>query len=151
MNRKGAIGEHISVFAFLLLLILVGVGIVGGVYIFYQSGYDARMADASLLGARARECIEEKGIETLDNFFEKCRLNKEKMEGINIIKICVDSKDCVSDNTGFFFGSNFESCFLAGGEGNKGYSRCYLERFEIGGKRVDIIAGSKRVSRRVLG
>ena len=70
---------------------------------------------------------------------------------VNIIKICVDSNDCVEDTGKFVFGSNFQSCFFEGAKTNEAFYSCDRESFLKDGKRVEIITGSKRTSRRVLG
>ena len=153
MNKIAALGEQASIFMFLFLLIVVGIGITAGAYIFFGRGYDFRMSDASLLNGKIRECLNDNEIndELLNNLFARCKLNEKVLEDINIIKICVDSSDCVNGMGKFAFGSNFQSCFFEGAKDNKKYYSCDREHFLKDGKKIEIIAGSKRTSRETLG
>ena len=152
-NKIAALGEQVSVFMFLFLLIVIGVGIVSGAYIFFGKGYDSRASDAGLLSGKIRECLNDNEIDDklFNNLFEKCKLKEDILKEINIIKVCVDSSDCVEDAGKFVFGSNFPSCFFEGAKDNKKYYSCDRESFLKNGKKIEIITGSVRNSREVLG
>ena len=153
VNRRGALGEQAEVFMFLFLLIVIAIGITAPAYIFFGRGYDSRASDAGLLNGKIKECLNDNEIDykLFTQFFEKCKLNENVLKDVNIIKICIDARDCVEDAGEFVMGSNFQSCFLEGAKGNKAYYKCDRESFLKSGKRIEIITGSIRNSREVSG
>lgn len=152
MHRKGSVGDQVSFFAFFFIMIIIGAGIAGGVYMFFAKGYDFRGAEAELLSNKIKDCVIENGESVLNKnvFFEQCNLNKEIIESNDIIKICKNANDCVSDEAIFTSGSDFTACGIKGAKGNEGYVKCAELEFEINKDRFFIITGSKQAySRRV--
>ncbi len=152
-NKIAALGDQAEIFVFVFLLIFIGVGIVSGAYIFFGKGYDSRMSDAGMLSGKIKECLNYNEIDDklFNEFSVRCKLNEDILKDINIIKVCIDSSDCVEDSGKFVFGSNFPACFFEGTKDNKKYHRCDREIFLKNGKRIEIITGSVRNSREVLG
>ena len=157
MDRFGRMGDKMMFSMFLLILIIITVGIVAGVYIFYGAEYDFRQAEADILNYNIKKCIINNDIDwtnekSKENFFDVCRLNKEVIEKNNIIKICLNSKDCVSEQKPLFSsGSNFEACLLEGAKGNNNFQKCTINNFMRGEKEYEIVTGSNQKSRRING
>ena len=156
MHKKGELGEQVSVFMFLFLMFVIGIGIVAGVYIFFGQGYDFREVEANLLSYKIGECIKENEITEeffeKGNFFEKCRLNKGAVEKNNIIRICSGVEDCMrAEKSLLDAGSNFQACGFEGTKKNEAHPLCATNEFSKGEKKFSIIVGSKQFSRRNLG
>lgn len=156
MHKKGETGEQISVFMFLFLIVVIGIGIVIGVFIFFGKGYDFREVEANLLSYKIKECIKEneitKGFFEKENFFEKCKLNKDVVEKNNIIRICSGVEDCMGVEKSLLdVGSNFQACGFKGAKKNEDYPLCAINEFSKGEKKFSVIVGSKQFARRNLG
>src|SRR3989344_4057649 len=52
MNRKGSASEGVFAFTFLFLIIIMTLGIVSTVYLFYGDGYDSREEEGFILNAK---------------------------------------------------------------------------------------------------
>ena len=50
LNRRGQLGDQISVIYFIMLLIIVSGGLVWGTISFFGTGYDVRSLQAQWLG-----------------------------------------------------------------------------------------------------
>ncbi len=150
MNRKGAIGEQLSVFYFIFLMLMIGVGIVIGTSIFYGKGYDYRQTEADLLNYKIEKCILENDLDENffkeENFFANCKLSKEVLTRNNLLKICDGfGENCFVNREAYvILGSNFNSCKLE----NKNSPKCSVKEIEKDGKRYVIISGSNQDSRR---
>lgn len=154
MDRKGTIGEQISIVMFLFLMIIIGIGIYIGTSIFFGNGYDFREVESGLLNYKIKECIIKNEVheEFFEDFLERCKLNKEILQKNNIIKICKNSGDCIrAEKSEFSLGSDFQSCGFEGARENIEFVRCSINKFKKGGDEFDVIAGSKQNRRRVLG
>ena len=157
MNRKGDVGDQINVFGFLFLILIIGVGIVIGVLIFFGKGYDFREGEAKLLNYKIKECLlkNELNKEFFLGFFQKCKLDKDVIEKNNIIRICENSEDCVFEDNKekvlIFVGSNFRACKFEGVRGNENFPKCSIQSLEKAGKKYEIITGSSQISRRLQG
>lgn len=66
-NKRG--GEKIFSIWWFMVLAIVGLGIVGGVYVFYSAEIDLREIQAGTLNTKISDCILEQGVVT-ENFFE---------------------------------------------------------------------------------
>ena len=156
MNRKGDLGNQISGFAFFFLMIIIGVGIAFGVYLFFGSGYDFRQGEAELLNYKIKQCIGENDLSgdffNTERFFETCNLDKEEVIKNNLIRICENSKDCIREDKDLLeVGNNFQACKLEGAKENFAFPRCVISDFTKGERKFEIITGSKQASRRIQG
>ncbi len=152
MNRGGETGNQLMFFTFLFMLVMIGAGIVAGVLIFFGNEYDTRHIDADILNYKIRKCIIEKDFEFSNNgFFETCLLNEKTMTDSEIIvKICIDSSDCLTEKDSLLiFGSNFQACGFEGVKENKAFPRCKMNSFVKEGKKYDVITGSNQKVRRL--
>lgn len=80
LNKKG--DEKLFSFWLFLMMGIVGVFVVGGVWLYYSAEVDIRQDEASILNEKLTNClIENEVINKIinDNFsiFEKCDLNKD--------------------------------------------------------------------------
>lgn len=138
MDKKGELGNQVMLFSFFFLLVVIGVGIVAGVWLFYGQGYDFRQAEAEVLNYEIKKCLVNEKIDKssfADEFYEKCRLNKEVVEQ-GIVKI-------IRDNEIVFSIGDEVQCGLS--EKNENYPKC-VER-EIGVYKV--LTGSNQRVRRL--
>jgi len=162
VNKKAQLGEQVMMFAFVLLIVVVGGGVVIGTYLFIGPEFDFRGVEANLLSYKIARCIspgsgaDVKGF-WLDNLAnkdsiallaKKCDLNEEVIEKNNLIKICVDeplAADCILSGNdkkiAFSTGGDFQPCNLAGGEKILGCSITPVGKYMV-------IATSRQVIRR---
>ncbi|MBI2632237.1 hypothetical protein HYW75_04490 [Candidatus Pacearchaeota archaeon] len=148
-DRKGRLGDQVAISTFLFLMFIIGGSIAIGAFIFYGDEYDFRSLEAGILTYNVRECIIDKRIDFIgeidaDKFYSNCGLNKEVVEGNNIIQININGKDVFSANKG-----KVESCRLEGAKKNVNYPRCDIKVFDLEGKKYEIITGSFQKSRRL--
>ncbi len=89
-NKKG--GERILSIYLFIIYIIVSVGIVSGVFLFYGSGLDGRVAEAGILSDKVIDCLTEQG---------KLHENVLK-DNFDILKFC---KFNFEDNSGLYKGN----------------------------------------------
>lgn len=147
MNKRG-VGESLMFFVFILIMIIVSVGIVSGLFIFFGQGYDFREAEAEILANKFISC--------LDSNSE--RLNEE----FDIISDCGFTENIrenhlvyakrLNDGKVFFEGviSYREECFFDASEKNRNLPRCVKGEVSIGGESFEVIIGSSQNSRRLI-
>jgi hypothetical protein len=98
LNRKAQAGDQLMVFWFIFLMVILAGGIIAGIYIFFGSEYDFRKVDAQVLNYRVQKCLSENEInwsgtqELNDDFYQKCRLNKEVINETLFVLISFDGK-----------------------------------------------------------
>ncbi len=145
MNKNGKLGDQISFFYFLFLMIIIALGIAGGAYLFYGGEHDFREGESEILTYLVEECMKEKDVKW-ENFYEECGISKGAMEkGKIILKIC--KEQCGKEEV-FVFGSNFEACEFKGVFSNKNYPKCSTRKTEVKGITYEIIARSNNFARR---
>lgn len=160
MNKKGLLGEQLMIFPFLFFLVIIGVGIVGGVLLFFGGEYDYRSVDASVLNYKIRECLVEEDIDfSLEgedfekDIYEKCLIDKNALVSHNLFfRICRDSENCfLDDNPLISMGSNYQSCEFEGVKDNNAFPKCKKGSVFVEGMRYDVISGSnqKAIGRRM--
>jgi len=81
MRNKVGADPILSIYWF-VIIIVIGVGLVGMVYIFYSAPYDIRSVEAEILSNKLADCIARNGkidysfiSDKNTNVFEKCSLN----------------------------------------------------------------------------
>jgi len=156
MNRGGQAGEQLMIFPFLFLLIIIGVGIVGGVVIFFGAEYDVRQIDADILNYKIRECISEGEVDLThqpapkeEEFYKNCRISESAIVENNLIfKICLGDGDCVQDDGIIGVWSNLETCRFEGVKENDAFPKCSKSEVEKDGKSYKIITGSNQFSKK---
>ena len=157
VNRKGQAGENISIFTYLFFMIVIGVGLYVGLNLFFIQGYEFRVVEADLLNYKIRECIIDNNVDDnfRENFYDVCRLKRDVVEKYNLIRICKNSDDCISerDENSLLIGegSKFQACKFKGGKENDFFPRCVIKSFVKGRDRFEVITGSTQISRRRLG
>jgi len=154
-NKKGQTGDHVMIFPTIFLFLLIGGGIVAGVFVFFGYGYEFRQVDSDIINVEIKNCILEKGIEEIEKdkegIFALCNMNKGALEqGKFMIKICegIDGEECAEKTGQFFqFGSNFQACLIKAN--NKNYPKCTFTNVVVNEKKYTIITGSNQQSRRI--
>ncbi|MBI2451661.1 hypothetical protein HYV50_01120 [Candidatus Pacearchaeota archaeon] len=93
-NKKAQLGSQMMIFAFIFLLLIAGIGIVTGIYIFFSSEYDFRQIDAEILNYGVNSCLQKKEInfnvppQELENeILKKCALHKTVTDNYFLISI----------------------------------------------------------------
>ena len=94
-SKKG--GEKVFSIWWFFVLVIVGLGIVSGVIIFFSSAVDIREAEAEILSDKIAECIVKQRVLT-DISLE---------EGFNILEECDFSEDVFSRGSKFYFNISF--------------------------------------------
>ena len=96
-NRKG--GEKLLSIWWFVILIIIGVGIVAGVYIFYYANVNVQKMESGILAGRVLECLISGGNlkENLvgEELFKACDINGDKIDksGKYFLRIRVISED----------------------------------------------------------
>ncbi len=154
-NKKAEeTGDQIMVFAFMFLLVIIGVGIWLGVSIYFGSSYDSRQVDANLLLYKVENCFTNSNIiEFQGDFYAICGINQGVVENNQLmIKVCSgnDVNSCINNASSFlFFGKNLAvDCALTGGNSNNAYPKCSNDEITKDGKSYIIITGSNQQIRR---
>src|SRR3989338_4815538 len=130
-NRRAETGSQVLFFEFLFLLIVVSIGIITGVTLFFGSEYEFRYVDASVLNFKIRECLINNEIDWNVNgdLYVKCGLSREiverdytlEIEKLNDKKIVIVNK--APENCKFERGKskdNFPKCLESKIEGKSG-------------------------------
>jgi hypothetical protein len=153
-NRKGQLGEQILVFPFFFFLVVIGVGIVAGMLLYFGEGYDFRSIDAEVLNYRIRECLMDgkldlnslSGEEIKNQIFEKCGMNKKVLGEKRFV---IEIKRASDGKVIYEFGSS-ENCLLNVKE-NRAFPICKEGEVDINGERYEIMTGSnqEKIGRRV--
>jgi len=142
-NKKGNAGDKVMFIVFISLMILSGIGIMGGMFIFFGDGLDYRQIHADVLGNKIKNCFVEKVVSSDDvkdgSFFDECDLN----EDILLKKFTLRITEMNGDERLISFG-NAESCLIEGGKGNKKFPRCNVFGVENFHGKFEIIAGSRQ-------
>ena len=154
MNRKGSASEGIFAFTFLFLIIIMTLGIVSTVYLFYGDGYDSREEEGFILNAKIIKCLNINGVEKFKmDFFGNCGINKKVFDDSKMaFKICKNSNfdDCIAGKEEFYsYGSNINLCGLVGAKKNKNYPRCATSYFNFKGEGYIVIASNNRKVQKV--
>ena len=150
MNRSGKLGDEISVVYFIFLFLIIGLGLAWGCYSYFGGGYDVRGLQAKWLENDIQNCLISKNVNLAsDDFFKICNLNNRTLTDNGfIVRVC--ESDCYNDrnNVLFSINSNYQLCGF-----NKVTSitspRCSENTFELNGRRVHLIVGSKVNPRRL--
>lgn len=141
ISRKGQAGEMIPVFAFLCLLVIIGLGIFVSIYFFFGAGYDFRQVDADILNYNIRSCISENILNEnfKANIYEICKIDEKVIKDNKyIIRIILDGKEF------FKFGDEIQ-CGLS--SKNINYPRCTLLSFNLNNQKIEVLTGSNQQSR----
>lgn len=146
MNKRGEVGDQVMLIVFILLLVLISVGVVSGVLIFFGSEYDFRQASAEVLNYNIRNCLDKEGIDAdfFSNLYQRCGLNEGIINSSYIVKICENSKDCIMEQNYKFSWGDAVKCGLKGAFGNVNYPRCSIREITVQGVTYTIITGSKQ-------
>ncbi len=145
-NKKGKLGDQVTISIYLFLMFVIAGGIAIGAYIFYGDEYDFRPIEAEILNYNIRQCIFSNEIDWNkgEEFFSRCGLDKETIEGSNIIQINIDNKEVHASNKG-----KVEECRFTGAKKNINYPKCAIKEFEFEGKKYEVVTGSFQTARRI--
>lgn len=143
MNKKGKLGEQLSVVYFIMLLVLIALGLVWGVNIFFGKGYDVRKSESVFHAQEFKKCIE-KGIipSNEESFYNSCGFNKEVLERNKfIIRICEGG--CFIPNPIILvsMNSNYEPCRFKEVRSTS-YPLCAEAYTDKEGKEYHVVVGS---------
>lgn len=149
IGKRGELGDQVMLIVFIFLLVLISVGVVSGVLIFFGSEYDFRAVSSEVLNYNIRDCLNREGIDSnfFGNLYVKCGLNEKVINSSYIIKICADSKDCISDAEPKFVYGDAVQCGLRGTFSNVNYPRCTIKEIKNDGIIYSVIVGSKQTRR----
>jgi hypothetical protein len=157
MDKKGQLGEQIMMFAFIFLIVVIGAGIVLGVYMFIGQGFDFRSGEAGLLAYNVKDCILNEGSSWFselktnpDLLYSKCKLSKAVIEDNNALRICpqaAEVADCLNPDSSHvaFSSGNYALCDPAGSNKLVG---CSVLSFAKDNVNYIVIATSKQKIRR---
>lgn len=149
INKRGEVGDQVMLIIFIFLLVLISVGVVSGVLIFFGSEYDFRQVGAEVLNYNIRNCLDKEGIDSsfFSNLYERCGLNEGIINSSYIVKICENSQDCIMEQNYKFSHGDAVQCGLTGAFGNINYPKCSIREITIQGVTYTIIIGSKQARR----
>ena len=147
MNKKSQAGNQITIFAFLLLLIVLGTGIAIGNYAFFGADYDYRKSDASALNIKIKNCLEDGKLnfnsqEETDASLEKdCQINSTIIKNYFIIAIEKNQNE-------IYKSGDATLCQLA--SKNKEFPKCVNSTVFLPDEKLTIITGSYQNKRGVI-
>jgi hypothetical protein len=146
MRRRGAVaGTGVMFFVFFFLMLLIGGGIAGGVYSFFGAPYDFRYVESEALLGEVKKCLnKEGGFVGESDIFEKCKLNKNVLEGEHLILI----KEVGGQRETVVGVRDYENqCKLKGDQ----FPKCAEGKVSVGGLEYRIMTGSNQQGRKILG
>ncbi|MBX4196464.1 hypothetical protein KW805_02670 [Candidatus Pacearchaeota archaeon] len=148
---KGQLGNQLSIFIYLFLFVLIGGGIVFGTSLFLEDSSDFRSSDAVSLNREIQNCIRDVSeADFSTRFYDSCTIGKSVTDRYNLIKVCVNSVDCISaGNPLFSTGGDFQLCGIAGVKSNGDYPSCVTTEMSANSKSYTILTVSKQRVRRV--
>jgi hypothetical protein len=140
-NKRAQLGDQVMIIPFLFLLIVIGIGITAGVYLFYGAEYDFRQVQADILNFRVKNCVLDKEIDfsSETDFFEKCGI----FFGVQKKEVLIEIS---SDGERIFGWGDETACLLSGK--NDEYPKCKITEFEKNEKTFKVLTGSNQFSRR---
>ncbi|MEK6898836.1 MAG: hypothetical protein AABW79_01945 [Nanoarchaeota archaeon] len=133
-------------FSFMMLLVIIGVGVVSGVLLFYGDRYDVRALEARIIFDKVFACAEKNDFFADDFRLEKCGLLEGAFRGEHLIYIKRN------DGIEKYFG-NYDfivECELEGLKERQDGPVCLNEDIENEFGSYKIIVGSKQNARRTL-
>ncbi len=147
LNKKAQTGNALfGIITFLILLIIFGVGLAAGIYMFFGQDYDFRQIDAELLNAKISSCLkvnqlafQEKTTAPTDEFYEKCDLNKNVIEENFALLITLNEKEKLR-------WKDIALCAL--NEKNKNFPVCESSEFTTSQGTFKIITGANQQIKR---
>lgn len=156
LSKRGSLGDMTLFMPYLFLMIVILVGIVSGIVIFFGEGYNFKYAEANAIADKVEECFSSKhfilDFSNLEDELRKtCLMDIGIFNDANLIlRVCLDSNNCISDrNPIFTIGANFQSCGFDGSKENSAFPICASRSFFINDKKIDIVAGSNQKLRRI--
>jgi len=144
INKKAEAGDQIMIFAFLLILFIIGGGIAFGVSLFFTSDYDTRQVDADLLNYKIKSCLSDNDIDFSNpkNFYTTCNINKNITQEFFLILIKQNQKEV------FNYHGDETQCSLS--EKNPNYPKCTNSTLIKNNNEYYIMTGSNQHSRRLI-
>jgi hypothetical protein len=94
MNKQGKEGGEAVMFpVFLFILIIIGVGIVAGVFIFFGGDIDYRVSDASLLYTKVARCLSQADLssKSFDDLYSICGISEKVLKDNRFVLQIYDS------------------------------------------------------------
>jgi hypothetical protein len=138
-NTKAQIGEQIMNLSLILQLVVLALGIVIGVWIFfYNSDYDFRGVDANILNTKIKQCLLDQQLDFAlpqDQFeqelYQKCQLDSKVLQENWVIGIYLDGNQVYKKG-------DIVSCQLQ--DKNEDFPRCAESTFtkKIEDKQVTV-------------
>ncbi len=99
MNNRAQLGDQALVIAFFFLILIVGAGIVGGVYIFFGQEQDSRQVEADAIHYKIKNCIENNNInwdnsqeELEKELFKTCSINEKVFKENFLMRITLNDE-----------------------------------------------------------
>lgn len=144
--KRGRVGNQLSLFSFLLLLLIVGGGIVGGIALYYGAGTDYRSQESAFIASLIERCFL-RGVfnETLASCGLDTRLSQQNRYQI---AVCEGVCFIASPQYVLYHGDSPETCRLITKD-SATYPKCVERAFTFQGKAYQIVVGTNYRGRTV--
>jgi hypothetical protein len=144
-NRRGQLGDQISVIYFIVLFVIIGLGLFWGTYSFFGNGYDLREIQSKWLSDDIQKCLLSNSLDFTNKkeFFKVCNLNENILnENGFIIRLCKGNCYISKEEPLFSVNSNYQLCGF-GELTSKNSPKCSEKNFTLKNQEVHLIVGSK--------
>ena len=139
-NKKGDLGTQIMFVVFFIVVIIIGVGLVTGVYMFYGKDYEFREVDARSLNYNMQSCLSQQKIDftktseqITKEIFAKCTLNEKVIAENYYFQIYVNDGEKIKFK-------DINKCALS--DKNELYPQCVSSDFFVNNEKFTLITGT---------
>ncbi len=141
MNRRGK--DVVMFFPFALLMVIIGVGIIAGVILFYAQKLDVRATEAELLLDSVKQCAETRDFFAADFTLEECGINLGQSSNHLVYLKRSDGQEAFSGVRDFT-----DQCLLEGIKGRSNAPLCINTTIQTPQGEYYILVASNQQARR---